>query len=398
MPKKEENSPWELAPSRRVVARCESVDDESPAGAYGAYSVSSRRKAPTKAHRFDRPETSSRNETSGYDARIAPVQLQRPPSPEDLCFRAPAEPIRSGISGFFNKPAKDSPSASLSSGSSKKSTPIRVRGKEKATAAETSSLLNQSQSDDDDGSGVMVEISHYPNNQTSPEKRYTKERVVGQEKNSLLAADDDAQYELPPPPSEIELEWEPDIEAEENPEQFSVDSHGQVSKHDQPAASETQPDLLLSYADVESPIKSLNSDLEALMNQGTGKYEEESSYLDTNQYLLPPNPSGQLLSEIVTNNPSLSSFLMSSAPHPPPPEQYASGNEQMSSRPTVPVDNKSAHLAATDEPEVEHASLPVRVDDQIEVIDLDEEPRKPGSRRRNSFDQAREFGNVLNHY
>lgn len=395
-PAKAENSPWELAPSRQGVTQpSDCVDDESSAGAYGAYSVSSRRKIRSKPARNDRPQAqlSTRTPAAYQDTKFAPIQLKRPPSLEDLSFRAPSEPVRSGISSYFNKSAKDGSGVSGSSGSSKKSTPVRVRGKEKATNAETSSLLNQSQSEDDDD-GIMLEISHYPCKQTSPEKRYPREKGVVDEKGSLLAADSEEHYELPPPPSEIELEWDQEIELTENPPLDALSSQNQVSKVNH-QSGESQPNLLLSYSNVESPVKSVASEFESLMTTGAGKFEDES-FLETKQYLPPPNPGGQLLSEIVINNPSLSNFLMSTAP--PPPQEFASNSKQTTNvQVEIHPSMKNDHgLLTSGGAGFEPASLPVRVDDQIEVIDLDEEPRKRGNRRRNSFDQAREYGDVLN--
>ena len=384
----EEGSPWELAPSRRGVSRYESTpDDESPAGAYGAYSVVPKRKSrhnpdethsPTKERACYNQSTYERNESYS----VAP----RSSSPEALTFRAPYRPPKTGIAGYFSKPNKGSSPLSSSS-SSKKSTPLKVRGKEAATSAETSSLLNQSDSDDD----VMVEISHYSSNPTSPSKNYMKEKNIGDEGGALLSSVDEP-TDMPPPPTEIELEWDPEIPCDDTLTE-SPDANALAKQTESLSLDRQKPqsNLLLSYSNVESSQKVFSNDLEDLVSSP----EHENFLTHNNQlYLPPPNPGGQLLSEIVTNNPSLSSFLMSTAP--PPPEQFATiGN---SSNPNLVSSVISKNKVGESSPfgEISDSSPPTRVDEQIEVIDLDEEPRKRSNRRRNSFDQAQEFGNVLN--
>ena len=377
-PVSEEVSPWELAPSRRGMPRFESSgDDESPAGAYGAYSLAPKRKPRPKSAETPSPiKEKARYQPSRYDPKESYSISPRSPSPEDLTFRAPIQPSKTGLGSFFTKPSKGSPAISLSSSSSsKKSTPLKVRGKEAATSAETSSLLNQTESDEE---GVMVEISHYSKN-TSPNKSYMADKTIGEEGGALLATVEEP-TDLPPPSTEIELEWDPEVGDE-----TLTDNSELIKETEKLSIEEEKPqsDFLLSYTDVESPKKSIPNDLEELIST-----PEHESFLQLNkqQYLPPPNPGGQLLSEIVTNNPSLSNFLMSSTP--PPPKQFATSSEP----PDIVLPDGGPGYGGG---EVE-SSFPVRVDEQIEVIDLDEEPRKRRNRRRNSFDQAQEFGNILN--
>jgi len=394
-PASEEGSPWELAPSRQGKPRYESnVDDETSAGAYGAYSVGPKRKPRPKSAETPSPSKErihyQPNHYAMKESRYVPP---RSPSPEDLTFRAPVQPPKAGLASFFSKSDKGSPAVSMSSSSSsKKSTPLKVRGKEVATNAETSSLLNQFESDDEND--VTIEISHYSSKHTSPNKNYLKEKDLGEEGGALLGSTDEP-TDLPPPPTEIELEWEPEICDETLVENSGPDVVAKETEKLSLQEKEAQSNFLLSYADVESPQKSFSNDLEELMS--TPEHENFLS-LNKQQYLPPPNPGGQLLSEIVTNNPSLSNFLMTSAP--PPPKQFATSSEQpdlISSVPSTSLYRKEAQIDEnpTVRDELE-PSLPVRVDEQIEVIDLDEEPRKRSNRRRNSFDQAQEYGNILN--
>ena len=362
-----DNSPWELAPSQQGVPRYEpNPDDESPAGAYGAYSVGPKRKPRPRPVNAEPPRrarpVASNNDGGAY---YAP---RRSPSPEELSFRAPSQPAKTGITSYFAKSAKSSPSVSMSSSSSsKKSTPLKVRGKEAATSAETSSLLNQSESEEDEG--VMVEISH--SKISSPEKRYKKEKQVGDEGGSLLASAEDPGT-LPPPPSAVELEWDPEIDLDDTIVEIGSQEVDDLAKEAGNLKVETtaaHPDLLLSYNNVET--KKTN-DLEELISSP----EHESLQLP------PPNASGQLLSEIVINNPSLSNFLLTSAP--PPPQEFASEAADVQQDIVIPgIDNANP----------EH----VEKEDLLEVVDFDQEPKKrSSSRRRNSLDHAQEYGNMLN--
>ena len=378
-PKKEaesqEGSPWELAPSRYGAPTYvkESFDDETAAGAYGAYAIGAPRKSRPKPVKVLPPPV----EKTTFKPRVAesPPLPPEPPSPEELTFRAPmGDSSKTGVSSYFNKPFKSSPH---SSSSSKKSSPLKVRGKVAATSAETSSLLNQSQSEDDDD--VAVEITHYSSKQNSPDKSYLKAKEIGEERGALLSSENNVDpVAIPIPTSEIELEWHPEIE-EDSGKAVAAETAALVTE------KQTQPNLLLSYTNVESPKNSLPDDLDVLVST------PEHFSMDKQQHLPPPNQGGQLLSEIVTNNPSLSSFLMT--PAPPPPEEFASSSNVAASLTEELPENSANNLNSI---ESENLSPPVRVDEQIEVIDLDEEPRKRINRRRNSFDQAQEFGNVLN--
>ncbi|XP_076816733.1 uncharacterized protein LOC143462443 isoform X2 [Clavelina lepadiformis] len=463
----EESSPWELAPSR--MPDFQNVeDDDGSAGAYGAYSVRPKRR-PQKRQINPYPEKSREkgkaphdiggmsnkqpptSETVGHQqiakmaqsaSKIGISYLRsRSPSPDTLDFRQPEDlefrkaappPSKTALSKYISRSSKSSPSmTSSSSNSSRKNTPLKVRGKEAATNAETSSLINAVDSDEEN---TLASEPQYLSAHTSPDKSYLK-RETGMEGGSLSSVEnDEVEVVAAPSVGEIDLEWDPTLTSHHPPEideesQEMVVLEKETAKIILQEKGEVQhePDLLLSYTNVESPKKDLHQfTLEDLENDNANLSVKQSNdnllMMENLQSLPSPQHTGQLLSEIVNTNPSLENFLITSPP--PPPQEFACAqrrprqiyNSDVSySKFPITKDSPSFYPELTFkdhdpvekgikntadgplESEVESTNQPVRVDEQVIVIDLDEEPRKRVAtlRRRNSLDQAQEFGNVM---
>ena len=448
-----ESSPWELAPQHCNNGPRYDVDEDSPAGAYGAYSVRPKRRQVSREYLYNesppQPQLPS-NQNSNAKERVASPPV-RSPSPENLDFRKPNSTYKSRNS------FKSSPSlSSVSSSSSRKSTPSRVRPNEAASKEETSSLLNSKDSDDE-----PEEKSHRSPGRQKKVYELEKNRDVSEQTMSLTQGDTDSNCG----DSQIDLEWDPTLLTDSSVPSESLSTAGEdetsykskvkkcsndklqkvlasldgdtIEKGNEPSVP---PDLLLSYNEVQNsnePKSNLDI-LEELFNANQIDEGEMKDEVRRLQELL-PSPKHQQKSEVV-HNPILESFFESP---PPPPQEFASREKvltpvpvdssrestpshqpnSVSETPTCQTSSDGVKATSTQNNETEvfgngketvdvHSDGDEPLDEsvvedpvifsgqqesaEVLVVDTDElTDLKLLNRRRKSFDQAQEYGNVL---
>ena len=404
-----ESSPWELAPRRPAVPTKQSDEDldEAPAGAYGAYAVGPRRRArrPTqKAHNVAPRTTAQPASVNTSPWELAPVEKGTLPANnaqpaetraeveevEDIEFRKSVAPDAYIASSFFARGPSATVAdddASSSKSSSRKSSPVKVRGKEAATRAETSSLLTH---EGDDGDERDLAPSLPSSAKSSPKKPYIKSKHSEEQGSALLGTvEPNAYRDEVEVAAQLDLEWE-DEGLPAPPLELIATQTNHVDG--QPEPPKREPDLLLSYQDVEGPPPENCLDLDEFLASPVDDNQTDSeSKTDNSLALLSPgqsSSSGYLLSEIMLDNPSFGSFLL----NPPPPPPQFTGDEDLAKDAPELVEDLNRAEPNRETPPV---GPPRRVDEEIEVIDLDEEPKVRDRIRRNSFDQARELGNVM---
>lgn len=353
-------------------------DDEAPAGAYGAYAVGSRRKAP-------RREPEPRHTELNINIPSQPpsnYSYSAPSSPEELDLRKPAVPDAYIASTFLAKAADIvASSVSSSKSSSQKSSPYRVKGKESASKAETSSLLTGDDSDDEN-------VPELPSSQTSSPKKSYIPNEYQPESHGLLNQIDNDEDSIHD--KEITLEWDPMDEYEE---QLDVGVKREVvSVKEDPAPP--QENLLLSYNEVELQTKADEAHLEDLLNLNVDIATDTLNNVQLTEVQDPQ--SGHLLTEMINSNPNLESFLLTT---PPPPQEFASIE-------TEPLPDEITTYTQVDEVNEENTAgnvdnltpthpTAVKSNDVIEVVDLDLVEKQSDTRRRNSFEQARDYGSIM---
>nr|CAB3266974.1 tight junction-associated protein 1 [Phallusia mammillata] len=381
-----ESSPWErrTVPTGSQYAD-DNDDDEAPAGAYGVYAVGPKRRIPKKA-----PELKHKLNLNLPREPVLPPSHSVPSSPEELDFRKPTLPDAYIASTFLAK-AADVVASSLpsSKSSSLKSSPYKVRGKVSASQAETSSLLTGDNSDDEDDRDLSV--SQTP----SPKKEYGFNEQHQPEGLGLLDRDEDIMDDLHD--KEITLEWDPtDVyEEEELPAQLKNEEI-KTGPDTDVMTTPAQKNLLLSYNEVEIKKEPEGMNLEDLLNMNVETATDTMANVNLTPSQAPD--SGHLLSEIAHGNPSFESFLLTT---PPPPQEFASTEKQpqptedaiytqVDINATVNSTEQDDNVVCTNE-----ANFSVQANDVIEVVDLDLTESQLDTRRRNSFEQAREYGNVM---
>lgn len=434
-----ESSPWEMAPQRHSNGTRYEADDDSPAGAYGAYSVRPKRRQVSREYIYN----------------------EGPPQPRQASNQAiskhhSGDATQSSSPGIVRKPTpyktnnafKSSPSmSSVSSSSSRKSTPNRARPRDAVARHETSSLLNSKDSDEEDEEKVSP-------GELKKIYKLNKSEDISELTSSLTHDDTDSNCG----DGQIDLEWDPtlmtdsSVQSEPLPVPVKEDqpvkkkaakkkspsdklakvlaSLDDVTDEKPKKAAEAAPNLLLSYNELnhDSPPKSNIDILQDLFDANQIGDKERKEEVDRLQELL-PSPKHQPTSSEVVNNPLLESFFESP---PPPPQEFASrekvliptpvhsSNDSTPSHQSAAVSGTTASISVSDDSamlyshvdQASHVETEMECDsehledqqqspisgtqesEQVVVVDTDElTDLKPTT--SNSYDHSQESGDVM---
>ena len=384
-----ESSPWEMAPQQRCSNTRYETEDDSPAGAYGAYSVRPKRRQqanrdyvynneapPAQPHSHSHQQSTSKQHSSAATQSTSPA------------------PVRKQTPYKTSNAFKSSPSlSSVSSSSSRKSTPNRARPKDAASRDETSSLLNNKDSDDDDMTADKVK--------TSPDQlkgiyKLKENEDVSEVTSSLTHDDTDSNCG----DGQIDLEWDPTLMTDSSVQSETVPVKKDESQRKKPKKkspsdklakvlaslddvtdkkskhnpADAPDNLLLSYNELDqaNQPKSNIDILQGLFDanqiaDGSGKED-----VDRLQELL-PSPKRQHTSDDVAKDPLLESFFESP---PPPPQEFASSREKVliptpvhSSNDSTPshvsaaVSQSATSMSYSDDSAMASSSYPSQEDD-----------------------------------